>query len=306
MPFKLPKSPSPKAEITELADFAEIVCWQQGITSRREILGDLGRIEENENNVGCEDDDDTNSDSLDDVMLEIERRQAACRVGYPFKLDMAGTVITYNSSASKQRAVVYEYLLLSTRLNMSTDRIQAGIDGTLLLEELSGQVLKNYLGTDRARSFVFGTSVSTTFEQKVRSLCHELKEGTDFRKLDPGQVRAQDDKLDAVAWVPFSDLLPGQLIIFGQCKTGTSWENQTSQLQPDVFIKRWMHTPVLVPPIRAFCISEAADRSRWHGLCLGAGVLLDRCRLVDFSDGLSPDLLDRMERWTTAARTMLR
>ncbi|MDC8449604.1 MAG: hypothetical protein LV473_14770 [Nitrospira sp.] len=305
MAFKLPSIPSPRAGVHELADFAEILCWNTGSTSRREILADLGRVEENENNVGCDDVDDENSDVLDEVMIEIERRQAACGIGYPFKLDLAGTVLTYDPSPDKARASLYQYLLLSTRINMRTHRMRGGIDGTFLLEEVSAHAVKNYLGANRARSLVFGTSMPGTFEHKVQTLCNEIREGTGFRTLDPAAVQANDDKLDAVAWIPFSDLLPGQIIVFCQCKTGTSWESLTSQLYPDVFIKKWMSTPVLITPIRAFCISEATDRSRWNGLCLGAGVLFDRCRLVDFSDNLSADLLDRIERWTKSASELM-
>jgi hypothetical protein len=73
------------------------------------------------------------------------------------------------------------------------------------------------------------------------------------------------------------------------------------QLQPENFVKKWMKEPILVNPMRAFCVSEAVDRSRWKGICVSTGVLFDRCRLVDFSDGLAPNLLKRIRRWTDAA-----
>jgi hypothetical protein len=46
--FKLPGIPSPQAEIHELADFAEWLAWKQGSVSHRQILADLGRLDENE------------------------------------------------------------------------------------------------------------------------------------------------------------------------------------------------------------------------------------------------------------------
>lgn len=304
--FKLPHTPSPQAEVHELADFVELQCWINGSASRREIIADLGRVDDNDHNIGCDDDEDEASDSLDEVMLEIEHRESACGSGYPFRLDLEGTVLRFDTDNNGHRSIVYRYLLLSTRLNMKDDRIHSGIDGSLLLEEVSGQALKSYLGTTRARSFVFGTASSDSFPTKVTALCRELREGTQFRALDDAVVRANDDKLDAVAWVPFSDLLPGQLIIFGQCKTGSTWGGQVTQLQPETFIKRWMRDPILVTPVRAFCISEAANRSRWSGTSLATGVLLDRCRLVDFCDNLPPDLLDKVSRWTAAAREKVR
>jgi len=300
--FKLPNPPSSRAGVHELADFAELLSWHSGSASKRDILAALGREDENDNNTGCDDNDDENSDSLDEVMQEIELRASACGSGYPFKLDLVGTVLTYDAANNGQRSILYRYLLMSTRLNMQEKKIQDGIDGTLLLEEISAHVLKNYLGGSRARSFIFGTASLDHFEDRVNALCRELREGSNFKNPDTAAVQAQDDKVDAVAWVPFSDLRPGQLIVFGQCKTGSTWRGLVTQLQPDSFIRKWMSGTILVPPIRAFCISESEDRSRWNRTCSDAGVLLDRCRLVDFSDGLAPDLLERVNRWTQAAR----
>lgn len=300
--FKLPNPPSPQADTNELADFIELMSWDNGSASKREVVSYLGQVDDNDNNVGCDDDDDENSDCLDDVMNEVERRASACGEGYPFRLDLEGTVLRHEDESTGLRSVLYRYLLLGTRLNMKNSRMHDGIDGSLLLEEIAAHVLRNYLGTTKARSFVFGTAVPGSFQDKVTALCRELREGGEFRSLDDAPVEANDDKLDTVTWVPFSDLLPGQLILFGQCKTGSNWEGLTTQLQPDAFIKKWMRDPIVVNPLRVFCISEAADRSRWRGTCAAAGILFDRCRLVDFCDGLPDDLLGRIRKWTEAAK----
>lgn len=299
--FKLPNLPSPQADPHELADFVELLSWRQGSASKREIVAYLGRIDDNDDNEGCNDDDDENSAFLDEVMNEVERRAMACGTGYPFDCCLEGTVLRHRANDQCKQAVVYRYLLLGTRLNMTSNRVHAGIDGTLLFEEISAEAIHDYLGDHRARSFVFGTATAGNFPEKVDSLCRELKEGGGFKNRDFGSVEANDDKLDAVAWVPFSDGLPGQLIVFGQCKTGSNWGGLTTQLQPDAFIKRWMQDPIVVNPVRAFCISEAANRSKWKGICSYAGILMDRCRIVDFCDNLPSDLLDRVQSWTTAA-----
>jgi hypothetical protein len=304
--FKLPGYPSPQADTHELADFAEWLAWEAGHTSKRAMVAYLGRVDDNDHNVGCNDDDDENSDSLDEVLTEIERRESACGSGYPFRLDRAGTVLRHNADQDDHRSVLYRYLLLSTRLNMQKHRDHAGIDGTKLLEEAAAHALKNYLGGTRARAHVFGTAKPGGFSAKIDALCCELREGSGFRSLDDATVQAQDDKLDAVAWVPFSDFLPGQIIIFGQCKTGSNWRDMVAQLQPGAFIKKWMRDPVLINPVRAICISEALDRSRWKGLCVDAGIVFDRCRLVDFCGDLNSDLLDKLARWTSTARDSLR
>lgn len=300
--FKLPALPSPRADIHELADFAELLAWQNESVSAREILAYLGRTSENEYNEGVDDEDDINADSLDEVMIEIDRRSRSCVGGYPFALDLKGTVLRHDPKDASERAVVYRYLLLSTRLNMTDDKVQANIDGTGLLEEISATVLRCYLGYDRAQSVVFGTAIGGTFRAKVDALCSALGEGGCFEALDPGPVKANDDRLDSVAWIPFSDMRAGKLIIFCQCKTGSNWKEHTTQLQPDAFIKRWMkHRTFLVVPARAFCVSEATCPTHWGGLASYAGLLFDRLRLVDFLDRIDPDLLDRIQKWNAAA-----
>lgn len=300
--FKLPALPSPRADVHELADFAELLAWHNNSVSAREILAYLGRAGDNEYNEGVDDEDDINADALDEVMIEIDRRSKSCVAGYPFALDLKGTVLRHDPSDASERALVYRYLLLSTRLNMTADKVQAGIDGTGLLEEISAAVLRCYLGYDRAQSVVFGTAIGGTFRDKVDALCGAIGEGGGFEALDPGPVNANDDRLDSVAWIPFSDMRGGKLIIFCQCKTGSSWKDYTTQLQPDAFIRRWMkHRTFLVVPVRAFCVSEATCPTQWGGLVSYAGLLFDRLRLVDFLDRIEPDLLERIRTWNAAA-----
>ncbi|NOZ39177.1 MAG: hypothetical protein GXP24_02985 [Planctomycetes bacterium] len=299
MPFKLPKLPSLQAKAHELADFAELIAWECGKVSEREIIAYLGRVGDNEKNEGVNDTEEETTDLLPEVMNEIDRRAAACRDGYPFKLTLEGTVLKYDKqSEDKIESQVYRYLLLSTRLNMSKSKKHAGLDGTLLLEELAAHVLQNYLG-GRAKSLVFGTAKKGKFKDKVNHLCKSLNEGVGFKNLDGNsKITAVDDKLDAVAWTPFADALPGQLIVLGQCKTGTNWSELKTQLQPENFAKKWFKEPFLITPIRAFCLSEAIDRTKWKSVQTEAGILFDRCRLVDFCDGfVSQDIVD----WTDAA-----
>ncbi|MDH3890576.1 MAG: hypothetical protein OEV49_05795 [candidate division Zixibacteria bacterium] len=303
MTFKLPHPPSAQAGTHELADYAELLCWIRGSTSESEIVADLGRLDDNETNDGCHDDEDKHAEMLDEVMNEIEHRETACGSGYPFTLDSTGTVLKCDCpDPENAQSIVYMYLLLSTRLKMKDNRIHASIDGTYLLETLSAQVLKTYLGQSKARSLVFGTSSQSTFRNKVDNLCQELREGSGFRNPHNTLTYTKDGKLDAVAWVPFADGLPGQLIVFAQCKTGTSWRDSTTQLQPGDFVRLWIEGNVFVTPLKAFCVSEAVDRAKWEEYNTLAGVLLDRCRLVEFSRNIPDETVSEIRTWTLAAK----
>ncbi len=299
----MPNWPSQDADITELADFAELLCWANTSTSVREIAAYLGRIDDNDSDVGCEDSDDENAELLDEVMNEIERRESACSSGYPFTFKLQGTVLRCPVEEPEEtQSIVYLYLLLSTRLNMKKNRKYVGIDGTNLLEGLSAHALKTYLGPDKAQCFVFGTSNEGNFKNKINKLCSMLGEGSGFRSLDKKTVKKKDDMLDVVAWIPFADRRPGQIVFFGQCKTGTNWKEDTSQLQPGEFVSKWMHEPFLVIPTRIFCISEALDRSDWKNTNIDAGIVFDRCRLVENCIGLPEQILSNIRTWMLEAK----
>lgn len=300
--FKLPNPPARAANTHELADFVEWLAWQQDFTSEREVLAALGRLDDNDDNDGCDDSYDETADTLDEVFNEIERRSTACRGGYPFQLDQVGTILRYVAGDDDPKCDAYLYLLLSTRLNMQTMRIHNGVDGADLFEKLAAHVLKNYLGPERGQSFVFGTSSGGAFSDKVGDLCKQVGEGGGYRNRDGGVSHAKDDKLDVVAWVPFSDNMPGKLVLFAQCKTGSTWKNQVTQLQPGAFLSQWTHNGFVIDPVRVFCISEAHDRSRWQETCGYAGLLFDRCRIVDYCDELTGGLLQAIKDWSSAAK----
>lgn len=290
-----------------MADFIEWCAWRDGSCSARATNKVIDQLDDNFDNIGCDDNSDETGQSLEEVFSEFEYRQNACNGAYPFKIVRSGSVLhRIESKKTDPRYGIYHYLLLSTRLNMKRYRLHAKIDGAELLEELSAHVVKSYLGLNRAKSIVFGTACKGTFTDKVNRLCELLLEGGGFHQWDRGHIYAQDAKLDVVTWIPFSDQQPGKLIVFTQCKTGSTWQGHLGDLIPDAFLKTWTkHRSVMFTPIRAFCVSEAANRSRWTDLTSHAGLFFDRCRLVDFCCNIDKPLLKKISSWTDAAKQSL-
>ena len=300
--FNWPGFPTSGAGEHELADFAEIVCWQQASASMNEFSRILSRPEDNDfSSEGVPEEEEINERARE-AFSELEHRHEACLGDYPFEIGANGETLHISQGSSNHKYSVYRYLLLATRLNMSQNRTHAGIDGTLLFEKLAAEVAREYFG-DRAKSYVFGTSVSgMNFSQKVEDLCDRLGEGGGFRSYG-GSTRARDGKLDIVVWKPFTDGMPSKLIGFGQCKTGTSYRDSLTQLQPDVFYGRWMHYPIVVTPVRMFFISEALTWStdRRVEVSQEAGLVFDRCRIIDFCNNVTQELIEAIESWTAAA-----
>ena len=298
--FKWPGEPSARAPEHELADFVELATWQRNSMSMTALTKLLGRLDENDYSDGVPEEEERDR-VVEEAYMEIERRKEACRNGYPFVIGEQGDTLRADQDIPNNKHLIYKYLLLATRLNMKDNRVHADIDGALLFEELASEVAREYLGA-RAESFVFGTAAEThSFRDKVNDLCARIGEGDGFVNRDESPPRERDGKLDVVVWKHFTDGLAGKLIAFGQCKTGTNYKDSLTQLQPDSFCKKWLQSPLVLTPVRMFFVSEALPRSHWRNDSIDAGLLFDRCRIVDFCDNVSRDVLVKVTTWTAAA-----
>ena len=298
--FKWPRAPSPRASEHELADYAELKCWEQGSTSLSDIGRTLGGLEENDYYSGVPE-EDAAPQAVEAAFVEIERRQEACAEGYPFVLRRPGSTLHMGNECDNKKCIVYHYLLLATRLDMANDRVHGGVDGTVLFEELSGEAAREYFG-NRAESVVFGTAAGAGgFPARVNELCQRLREGGGYKSMVGNAPHPNDGKLDIAVWKSFRDDLPGKLIGFGQCKTGTNYRDHLTQLQPDAFCKKWMLSAPALDPVRMFFVSEALARSRWYDHAADAGLLFDRCRVIDFCDKVREGVFARVTSWTEAA-----
>ena len=205
--FKWPGTPSARPPEHELADYAELVCWKNNIMSTTVLSADLGRLEENDYSDGVLIEEEV-PQIVEEAYLELERREKACRYGYPFVVDGQGYTLRASQEAGNHRYIIYKYMLLATRLNMKDNRKHAGIDGALLFEELASEAARKYLGA-RAESIVFGTAAGRAdFPGKVNDLCKQIKEGDGYVNRDGDPPSERDGKLDIVAWKHFKDRLP--------------------------------------------------------------------------------------------------
>lgn len=302
--YKLPHDiPSSNAKVEDLADYYECEClkseveWVAFHNISREIRYQGDEIEV----VGIMDEDDFLSNKLDEITAEIERRKLACKGKYPFQSGEKGYVLELNHSAGKQEIAVYNYLLLATRLNMGCDRVHKEIDGSLLFEELSAIIAQSYWG-DRAESYVFGTAIKGKFSEKVDELCFRMGEGDGFQNRNPSPPKAKDDNLDVAVWKSFQDEKVSKLIGFGQCKTGTSWSNHTTDLQPSDFCGKWMKNRPAVNPVCLFFISDSLPSNEWFTKAVDAGIVFDRYRIMDYLPSkLDDKLLENIESWVESA-----
>ena len=112
---------------------------------------------------------------------------------------------------------------------------------------------------------------------------------------------AGDGKLDIVVYRVFSDRRSGGLVGFAQCKTGIHWKTHLSKLQPRAFCDKYLQEPLRVEPVRIYMVPHRVDGSEWNNHTSDGGLLLDRCRLVQYGYEISKDVFDKCVAWMKAA-----
>lgn len=304
MVYKIPDTPVLSASVYEFADYLEFLCLING--SEYSIINAVRQIDyiSDETNNDQEIEDDELYDSLREALAEIDRRKVACRGRYPFDTMLNGII---PSSCDERFELIYTFLLLSTRLSMIDNKIANGEDGTVLFEQLSSIVAGEYFG-NRSRNKVFGTGVKGGFREKVKDVIKEIGEGVDYDDPEDSTHDEKDGGVDIVVWKPFADQNKGKLIGMGQCKTGTSWRDEVGRLNPETFCSSYMKKMPFSKPVAMFFVAEIF-RNNSETISRKAGILFDRCRIMDFlpvADSIPLDLIDKIQLWVDGSMPKVR
>lgn len=283
-----------------VADFLEFKCLQLGSAISSLSFRSLLSISDDEiDNEGIESSDDLSIDKLDEAIGECLSRSNSCAGNYPFETGSSSLELKPNPTWHKD---IYEFLLLATRLNMNTQRIQAGYDATKLFEELCAAVAREYYGA-HAQCKVFGTAVDGSFKTKIEDLIKDLNLKAIYRQPVGSTGQEKDGDLDIVAWIPFADKKVSQLIAIGQCKTGTHWESMLSDTNPSVFFDSYVSPPPSVLTVtKMFFVAESIGDYKWEERYRKGGILFDRTRIMEYLPcDLKNNLLDRIKAWNSYA-----
>ncbi len=231
-------------------------------------------------------------------MAECNSRSLLCHNRYPFEYNR---IELKNKQVEEQYREIYAFLLFVTRFNMNTQKIQNGEDATKVFEEICAVVAKEYFGA-HSQSYVFGTAVSGAFDEKVNELIRRLHLDMQF-KIPLGSTKKQKDGgLDIVAWIPFADQKDGQLIAFGQCKTGDNWENKLTELDPKSFFNSYCTGSPCADVIRLFFVAESFGIYKWAERSNKGGVIFDRTRIMEYLPRqIDSILLQRIKAWNAGA-----
>jgi len=300
------KVPSASAEPVEHADWMELEAIRSldGSSSFEELARYVrmsGTTESLVDDLDPEDPHDGGGVQSDAVAAnawaEIERRHIACggsEGGYPFQMTR-GSITLRND----WRLSPYIFQLL-----LSAFGLKAGPQGTYpdrQFEQLSATAIHNYLGgNDNAAEFCkFGhpREDGSGFRAALRDLCLRMNAGV----VNPharGLNSQRDAGLDVVAWIPFRDRRPGQLVAFGQCATGQDWREKLFDISPHTFRELWLLEGWEPLPVRVFLLPRCVPDNHWREANVKGGIVLDRCRIACLVDRFPGSLLSSCEAWT--------
>lgn len=295
MSYKIPNHPSVRAYKEEIADFWEIQAIRtQGARSisQIEIAKTLDIISDEHLIDGLESSEDITNDRLDEVLEELSIR-AKLLPEYPF--DVETRSLRFKPS---RYSIIYMYLLFATRLKMDRHKIQLEVDATVEFEKLCSEVVKVYFGT-AADSFVFGTAEQASFEEKINTLIKKTGIGIRFKNPNKNSPTAKDDAVDIVVWKDFSDKKEGKLIAFGQCKTGTSWNDSISQLNPSHFYDNWLVEKPVLSPIPLIFLTDTLNENKNFVSIQRGKLFFNRFRIMEYLPNDLPENLHRnIKTWT--------
>ena len=282
-----------------IADYLEYRCLITGHSVSSADLRFLFSVSEDEiDNEGTESADDISVDCLEEAINECYKRSLICNGRYPFESSL---IELDNKDVDEQFKEVYCFLLLATRFNMKTQRIQNSEDATKLFEELCAEVVKEYFGA-RSEKSVFGTASGLGFKDKVENLIRDLHLDAEYKMPKGSTGKQKDGKLDIVVWIPFADKKDGQLVAMGQCKTGDNWEDKLTELQPDDFFNDYCTGRPYAKVVKLFFVAESFGDYKWAERSNAGGIIVDRTRIMELLPRqFSPNLLSRIKSWNHGA-----
>ena len=299
--FNRPNSQDPAPIV---ADYIELQCLLTQTPVSSYSLRSLFSMSDDEiNNDGVESSDDLSVDAIEDGIKECEQRAAFCPAKYPFKVNANSLEPQADGGVNRE---IYQFLLLSTRMNMNDQKVQAGLDATKLFEKLCAGVAGEYYG-QHSKSMVFGTAGAGDFQQKVEDVISKLNLTSTYKVPMGSTGRQKDAAVDVVAWIPFADKKDSQMIAIGQCKTGTHWEGMLTSTQPDVFFESYFSGKPFADVERMFFVCESYGVDRWEERSRKAGIMFDRTRIMEYVPvNIDANLLGRITQWNQAAIACVR
>ena len=306
-----PQGEEPGHDAVRLADWIELnlVMGESESLSIDEVKGALGDLPPDDSDDverSIEGVGDSSESEAEAAFMELQRREDLLGGRYP--LTVCGEVAALRADGASLD--VYRFLVLLRARHLYPRALgDDGLESGLLFEKLVTHALGSYVGSRPEHRVRFGNAggfrgggLPGSLPRAVAELAkrmHEVSAG--ITSPEEGDYRA-----DSVAWRPFSDGRPGQLVVIGQAtiSEGDWWNKQPAD--------RWLDRRLIrfrAPPLRAVAFPETLSLTPSSELDGGrfSSIPLDRLRLwvVLRHDPPPPELVRRINDWAEGMRRRL-
>lgn len=219
---------------------------------------------------------------IDSVWSEISRRQRLYGDAPPFTVE--------NSSVScvidwKDKPDYMTCLILSMFGNsIPKETSETG----KLFERISNEAVKKYLNM---QSVISGYPSDVCIKETIQRMGEEIAFGLPEKAKEAG--------VDILAWRPFGDGRPSQVVLLVQCASGKNWAGKLD----DICLKAWnQYVRWRTDPIKAITVSKIITEEDFGESSNRGGVIFDRARLFrNIVDScLSTDLKQDLLEWCKA------
>ncbi len=247
---------------------------------------------------------ETAETQAESAFLELTSREGWLGDRYPLEID--SDVASFREETPARD--VYEFLVLLRSRQLYRDALDDdGAESGLLFEELVKYAISNYVGARAGERVRFGVAGGSRGDGLPASLSEALQELSDRMSEKLGEVPTTGDgdfKADAIAWRPFGDDGPGQLVMIGQATISEGdWIREeppnrwTDRTPPDrrliLFFSR---------PITAVAFPETLSLTRravLDGLSFSS-IPFDRLRIASIlsDEDLPEEMREKMRDWS--------
>ena len=245
---------------------------------------------------------ETAEDRTDAGFNELRDRAVWLTDSYPLDLD-GDTAVLSDGGTTRD---VYRFLILLRARHLYTGALKddAEVSGRIF-ESLVKHALGTYADTEnRVRFGVAGGHRGSGLPDPLRDAVEEMRLRMHEERGSVPDDSTADYEADAIAWKPFGDKLPGQLVMLGQATISEGeWTKKevarrwTDREPPET---RLVH--FLARPVTAVAFPETlslTSRGTLKGLVFSS-IPFDRLRLLSLlrDDALPSSLRAEMDSWT--------
>lgn len=270
------------ADYLELTAFfsTDDQAFSQSITDALELAA-------NEDFETVEDELQAREEAASGAIARIGQRRRILDNAYPFEVDEAGDVVTFQGGDISFGQAAYLVSLVLSHLS-SVSEVMART--TVYPTEAEIRDLRNffqYLATAGLAAEIGGPAWSfgsprpdgTGFINKLTEIWTVLRDG----RVNPNPSapdRPKDDQVDVFAWRESRDGLPGFLFAAAQVATGANWKDKSVKAHvAGVFAARWFNPPPVTTMVAYHIVPFTRPDEKFRDDVLVVGNILHRLRL---------------------------